>query len=97
MISLEEIKNKIVSKIEEPDFDEKYTIDEHHMLVKCLEAISFRIREKPILKNKMYQCPACKRSLTLKGCENKMYSYCPNCGKALDWTDVTKDVIMRKW
>lgn len=96
MISLEEIKNKIVSKIEEPDFDEKYTIDEHYMLVKCLEAISFRIREKPVLKNKMYQCPVCKRLLTMKTRENKMYSYCPKCGKALDWTDVTINVIMRK-
>lgn len=33
----------------------------------------------------MYNCPFCEKSYEL---ESERYDYCPNCGQAIDWSEV---------
>ena len=43
------------------------------------------IAKPPIVGTEMFQCPNCRRNLTLKNCVKKMYEYCPRCGQHLLW------------
>ena len=47
--------------------------------------------QPPFRGKAMWQCPNCKRNLTMINCIKKKYSYCPKCGTAIDWAGIKSE------
>ena len=57
-------------------------------LKKAVEVFEKQIPRKPIEKSPwVYHCPRCD-SRTIEDAFIKKFKFCPDCGQALDWSDV---------
>lgn len=87
-----EVKNNFVQNLAENAYINMCSVEEMNIAIKALEKqIPKKPFEKEVIGVSMTgykhkgQCPKCSSTvLQYKG------NYCPNCGQALDWSEVKK-------
>lgn len=55
----------------------------------AIETLEKQIPKKPIEKFGLYKCCACN-GVVYESEYNFKYSYCPNCGTKIDWSEVNE-------